>query len=91
MSTDATTTGARRHSTALVLATGLVGLVIGAIAAFVITGLVFTIRVELPPPPYPPPLQSAPVAGGCLITTPPTSGTAPATPPGGFPLPPPHA
>jgi hypothetical protein len=91
MSTDDTITGARRHSTGLVIGIGLVGLVIGAIAAFAITGLVFTVRVQLPPPPYPPPLQSAPIAGGCLVTTPPSSGTAPATTPGGFPLPPPHA
>ena len=88
MSTEDPDTGARRHSTLLVIATGLAGLVIGAIAAFAITGLVFTVRVQLPPPPYPPPLQSAPVGGGCLLTTPPSSGVAPTTP-GRFPLPPP--
>ncbi len=74
---------ARRHSTAVVVAVGLVGLVLGAIAAFAITGLVFTVRVQLPPPPYPPPLGSN--APGCVYPTPPsTPGVIPAPP-----LPPP--
>lgn len=77
MTTDATTTGARRHSTGLVIGAALAGLVIGAIAAFVVTGLVFTVRVELPPPPYPQPLSSAPVAGGCLVTPPPAPALSP--------------
>jgi hypothetical protein len=66
---------ASRHSTAVVVAVGLVGLVLGAIAAFAITGLVFTVRVRLPPPPYPPPLGSN--APGCVYPAPPVSGTAP--------------
>jgi hypothetical protein len=91
MTTDTTTSGARRHSTALVIVAGVAGLLIGAIAAFVVTGLVFTVRVQLPPPPYPPPLSSVSTqGGGCLYTPPP----APASTPGGFvpPAPPvPHA
>ncbi len=75
---------ARRHSTA-VAAAGLVGLVLGAIAAFAITGLVFTVRVQLPPPPYPPPLGSN--GPGCVYPVPP-SGTAPAPTPGVIPAPP---
>lgn len=91
MSIGDTTTGARRRSTPLVVAAGLVGLVIGAIAAFVVTGLVFTVRLELPPPPYPPPLSSAQTQGGCLVTPPPAPGTVPASTPGGFLPPPPPA
>lgn len=91
MTTDETTTGARRHSTVLVIGAGVVGLVIGAIAAFVVTGLVFTVRVELPPPPYPPPLSSvATQGGGCIYTPPPGPGGAPGSTPGGLvPGPPP--
>lgn len=74
---------ARRHSTAVVVAVGLVGLVLGAIAAFAITGLVFTVRVQLPPPPYPPPLGSN--APGCVYTAPPS---APPPTPGIIPAPP---
>lgn len=77
---------ARGHSTAVVAAVGLVGLVLGAIAAFAITGLVFTVRVQLPPPPYPPPLGSN--APGCVYPAPPVSGTAPAPTPGVIPAPP---
>ncbi|WP_118914937.1 hypothetical protein [Mycobacterium shigaense] len=90
MTTAETAAGARRHSTGLVIAAGLAGLLIGAIAAFVVTGLVFTVRVQLPPPPYPPPLSSVSTqGGGCLFTPPP--GT-PTSAPGGFvPAPPlPH-
>jgi hypothetical protein len=79
------TVPAHRHSTAVVVAAGLVGLVLGAIAAFAITGLVFTVRVQLPPPPYPPPLGSN--APGCVYPAPP-SGTAPAPTPGVIPAPP---
>jgi hypothetical protein len=60
---------ARRHSTAVVVAVRLVGPVLGAIAAFAITGLVFTVRVQLPPPPYPPPLGAN--APGCVYPAPP--------------------
>jgi hypothetical protein len=88
MTTDETTTGARRHSTVLVVGVALAGLVIGAVAAFVVTGLVFTVRVELPPPPYPPPLQSVSTQGGGCVFTPPPG--APTSTPGGFvPAPPP--
>ena len=50
----------RRFSTAALVGAGLVGLVVGAIAAFAVTGLVFTVRV---PPPYPPPFSSTPPPG----------------------------
>jgi hypothetical protein len=78
---------ARRHSTAVVLGVGLVGVVLGAIAAFAITGLVWTVRVQLPPPPYPPQLSSN--GPGCVYPAPPVSGTAPAPAPGIIPAPPP--
>ncbi|OBF52841.1 hypothetical protein A5787_06865 [Mycobacterium sp. 852002-50816_SCH5313054-b] len=74
---------ARRHSTAVVAAVGLAGLVLGAIAAFAITGLVFTVRVQLPPPPYPPPVGSN--APGCVYPAPPSAPTAT---PGVIPAPP---
>ncbi|OBF18209.1 hypothetical protein A5725_21245 [Mycobacterium kubicae] len=51
-----------RHSTAVVVGAGLAGAVLGAIAAFAITGLVFTVRVELPPPPYPQLSSTPPVS-----------------------------
>jgi hypothetical protein len=69
---------ARRHSSAVVFAVGLLGLVLGAVAAFAITGLVWTVRVQLPPPPYPPQLSSN--GPGCVYTVPPTSGIVPAPP-----------
>jgi len=75
-----------RHSTGVLIAAGLVGLVLGAIAAFAVTGLVWTVRVELPPPPYPPPLSSA--QNGCLYPAPPAPGNAPAPAPGVIPAPP---
>lgn len=75
-----------RHSTAVLVVAGLVGLVLGAIAAFAITGFVWTIRVELPPPPYPAPLSTPP---GYLYPPPPASATAPAPGPGVVPAPPP--
>jgi len=77
---------ARRHSTAVVFGVGLVGMVLGAIAAFAITGLVWTVRVQLPPPPYPPPLSSN--GPGCVYPAPPVSGTARAPMPGVIPVPP---
>lgn len=86
MTSNVTDPGARRHSTAVVAAVGLVGLVLGAIAALAITGLVWTVRVELPPPPYPPPLSSN--GPGCVYPGPPTSGTAPVPSVGVPPLPP---
>ncbi|WP_415823489.1 hypothetical protein, partial [Mycobacterium basiliense] len=43
----------RRHSTAVVIGATMAGMVLGAMAAFAITGLVWTVRVELPPPLYP--------------------------------------
>jgi hypothetical protein len=85
------TTAGRRFSTAALVSAVLVGLAIGAIAAFAVTGLVFRVRVELPPPPYPPQLSSAPTAGGgCLVLPPTPTGTAPVSTPGGWvPSPPP--
>ncbi len=43
----------RRYSTGALVGAGLAGVALGAAAAFAVTGLVFTVRVELPPPPYP--------------------------------------
>ncbi|BBZ69167.1 hypothetical protein [Mycobacterium paraseoulense] len=80
----------RRFPAGVAAVSGLVGLVLGALATFAITGLVWTVRVQLPPPPYPPPLSSQ-SGGGCVYPTPPspTSGTGVAPAP---PLPPaPHA
>ena len=65
------TTG--RHSTAVVVGAGLAGAVQGAAAAFAVTGLVFTVRVELPPPPYPQ-LSSTPSVS---LPPAPTSSTLP--------------
>jgi hypothetical protein len=76
----------RRFSTGALIAAGLVGLVLGAIAALAVTGLVWTVRVELPPPPYPPPLSSA-QQPGCL-SPPPTVSSAPGPAPGNLPVPP---
>lgn len=76
--------GTRRFPTAVAVAAGLAGLVVGALAAFAITGLVFTVRVQLPPPPYPPPLSSQ-SGGGCIYPSPPS----PNAPPGPGVLPPP--
>lgn len=73
----------RRHSTGVVVGVGIAGLVVGAAAAFAITGLVFTVRVELPPPPYPQ-LSSVPSAS----YLPPAPSVAP-TSTGFSPLPPP--
>jgi hypothetical protein len=83
MTADTTHPG-RRFSTAALVAAGLVGLIIGAIAAFVVTGLVFTIRVELPPPPYPAPFSTLqPVAPPA-----PSARTAPTPSQSGLPVPP---
>ncbi|EFG74370.1 hypothetical protein HMPREF0591_5663 [Mycobacterium parascrofulaceum ATCC BAA-614] len=76
--------GTRRFPTAVAVVAGLAGLVVGALAAFAITGLVFTVRVQLPPPPYPPPLSSQ-SGGGCIYPSPPS----PSAPPGPGVLPPP--
>ncbi|OCB38443.1 hypothetical protein A5675_15670 [Mycobacterium malmoense] len=78
--------GTRRFPTAVAVIAGLVGLVVGALATFAITGLVFTVRVQLPPPPYPPPLSSQ-SGGGCIYPAPPSPTSAPG--PGVLP-PPPH-
>ncbi len=75
----------RQFPTVPVLGAGLVGLALGAIAAFAVTGLVWTVRVELPPPPYPPPLSSTAPQGCLTPAPPPTSTVAPVPVP---PLPP---
>ena len=87
MTSDHTNTGARRFPTVPVIVAGLVGVALGAIAALAITGLVWTIRVELPPPPYPPPLSST-GPQGCLVPPAPAPGTAPTPAPGLLPAPP---
>jgi hypothetical protein len=77
---------ARSHSTLVLIAAGLAGLILGAIATFAITGLVWTVRVQLPPPPYPPPLGSN-AAPGCVYPGP-TGTTAPVPSPALVPAPP---
>ncbi|MEE6179566.1 hypothetical protein [Mycobacterium sp. 050134] len=72
----ATADPVRRHSTAVVVTAALAGFVLGAIAAFALTGLVFRVRVELPPPPYP-----------SVLLTPSATPTAPSAVPAP-PLPP---
>lgn len=80
--------GTRRFPASVAAIAGLVGLLLGALATFAITGLVWTVRVELPPPPYPPPLSSQ-SGGGCVYPSPPAPTSAP---PAGVPAPPlPHA
>ena len=82
--------GTRRFPAGVAAVAGLVGLVIGALATFAITGLVWTVRVQLPPPPYPPPLSSQP-GGGCVYPSPPSPPSGPGVVPAP-PLPPaPHA
>lgn len=87
MTSDNTRTGApgRRYSTAALVAAGLVGLIVGAIAAFAVTGLVFTIRVQLPPPPYPPPFSST---SGYPAPPAPVTSAAPSALPVPPPMPP---
>jgi hypothetical protein len=58
MTYSATPTSSRRYSVGAVIGAGRAGLAVGACAAFAITGLVFTVRLELPPPPYPPVVSS---------------------------------
>jgi hypothetical protein len=92
--TNAVPAPGRRFSTAALVGAGLVGLIVGAIAAFAVTGLVFTVRVQLPPPPYPPPFSSTPPPG-YPAPLPPPANVAPTSTPGGLPTPPlppgPHA
>ena len=59
--TNAVPAPGRRFSTAALVDAAPAGLILGAIAAFALTGLVFTVRVQLPSPPYPP-LEPAPPA-----------------------------
>lgn len=83
-------TGTRRFPTGIAIVTGLAGLVLGALATFAITGLVWTVRVQLPPPPYPSQLSSQSAGGGgCVLSSPPSPTSAPAVVPA--PPPPPHA
>lgn len=78
MTSDPTNTPApsRRYSTGALVSAGIAGVALGAAAAFTVTGLVFTVRVELPPPPYPQ-FSSA-------VPTPPPAGSsvAPTSAPG---------
>lgn len=71
------TIGARRFPTGVAIIAGLVGLIVGALATVAVTGLVWRVRVELPPPPYPPPL--AQTAGpGCVYSPTPSPSPLPA-------------
>ncbi|MCV7165119.1 hypothetical protein [Mycobacterium stomatepiae] len=94
MTSDTAHTGApgRRFSTAALVVAGLVGLIVGAIAAFAVTGLVFTVRLQLPPPPYPPPFSSTPApvypAPPVSVAPAPSAGIAPAPAPSVVPAPP---
>lgn len=76
--------GGQRYSLLVVIGAAVVGMVIGALCVFAITGLVWTVRVELPPPPYP--------QVSSLLPTP-ASVSAPSAPPtpasGGMRTPPP--
>ncbi|MGZ4578987.1 MAG: hypothetical protein ACXVX1_15005 [Mycobacterium sp.] len=82
--------GTRRFPAGVAVVAGLAGLVLGALATFAITGLVWTVRVQLPPPPYPPPLSSQ-SGGGCVYPSPPSPTSVPGVVPAP-PLPPaPHA
>jgi hypothetical protein len=59
---DTVVTPGRRHSTGVVIGAVLVGVALGAIAAFAIIGYTLKVRVELPPPPYPQLSQTPPVS-----------------------------
>lgn len=75
-----TPTPSRRYSTGALVGAGIAGVALGAAAAFTVTGLVFTVRVELPPPPYPQFSSAVPTPP----PTPPTAGSsvAPTSAPG---------
>ncbi|BBY10674.1 hypothetical protein [Mycobacterium marseillense] len=78
------TTGTRRFPAGVAALAGVAGLILGALATFAITGLVWTVRVELPPPPYPPPLSQT-AAPGCVYPPSPSPSPAQAPAPGGVP------
>ncbi|OBH41384.1 hypothetical protein [Mycobacterium mantenii] len=81
--------GASRFPTGVAVLAGLAGLILGALATFAITGLVWTVRVQLPPPPYPPPLSAQNAGPGCIYSPPPSPSPAVSIVP---PLPPaPHS
>jgi hypothetical protein len=77
-----------RHSTGVVVGAGIAGLALGAAAAFAITGLVFTVRVELPPPPYPQ-LSSTPPPPGSSVSPPSPPSVGQTSVPSLVPMPPP--
>jgi hypothetical protein len=64
---------ARRFSLGALIAAGLAGLVLGAIATFAFTGLVWTVRVELPtaPPSWVLPSPAAPAPAPSIAPAPP--------------------
>ena len=74
-----------RHSIGVVIAAGLAGLAIGALAVFAVTGVTFKVRVELPPPPYPQVSSAPPVvypsAPPPVVSIAPTSGPNVVPPP----------
>jgi hypothetical protein len=74
-----------RYSLGVLIAAGLAGLAIGALAVFAVAGVTWKVRVELPPPPYPQ-VSSAPPAGypsppPPAVTIEPTSGPSVVPPP----------
>jgi hypothetical protein len=77
-----------RHSTGVVVGAGIAGLALGAAAAFAITGLVFTVRVELPPTPYPQ-LSSTPPPPGSSVSPPSPPSVGQTSVPSLVPMPPP--
>ncbi|MHA7653233.1 hypothetical protein ACX9NE_12765 [Mycobacterium sp. ML4] len=89
MAPDGTThpAPARRYSLGALIGAGLAGVAVGATAAFAVTGLVFTVRVELPPPPYPQFSTTPPTPPPALSSVVPTSAP-PSLVPGPPPLPP---
>lgn len=78
MTSDGTNTPAppRRYSTGALVGAGIAGAALGAAAAFAVTGLVFTVRVELPPPPYPQFSSGVPSPPPALSSVAPTSAPA---------------
>lgn len=80
---------ARRHSTGVVIGTGLAGVAIGALAVFATAAPTWKVRVELPTPPSPglstPPVSYLPPRD--TATTQPTTSGLTIVPPPPLPAP----